>query len=76
MASISACNTSMASSVACGVSPYLRISAQEWNDGASVSVNVACLDDLEPAELLAAPVQYFDGLHDDWWQAPSEIRHL
>jgi len=60
----------------CGVAPFLRIAAQEWNDGASVSVNVACLDDLEPQELIAAPVQYFDGRNDNWWQPPSETRHL
>jgi hypothetical protein len=60
----------------CGVSPYQRIAAQEWNDGAYVSVNVACLDDLDPTELIAAPVQYCDGRNDNWWQAPNEIRHL
>jgi hypothetical protein len=60
----------------CGVTPYNRVDAAEWNDGAYVSANVACLDDLDPAELMAAPVQYFDGLHDNWWNPPAETRHL
>src|SRR5688572_21497745 len=32
----------------CGVIPYGKVDAAEWNDGAYFSVNVACLDDLEP----------------------------
>lgn len=60
----------------CGVRPYGWVDAAAWNDGEYVSVNVACLDDLEPAELVAAPVQFMDGRADNWWHAPSETRHL
>lgn len=60
----------------CGARPYCFVDAAEWNNGAYVSVNVAALDDLDPAELLAAPVTYFDGLHDNWWNPPAETRHL
>ena len=60
----------------CGVAVYSRIEAAEWNDGAYVSISVAALDDLDPAELVAAPVQYMDGRHDDWWNPPKETRHL
>jgi hypothetical protein len=60
----------------CGVSPYAWVDAAEWNDGAYVSVNVACLDDLDPSHLLTAPVQFFDGLHDNWWQTPDITAHL
>lgn len=60
----------------CGVTPYGYVDAAEWNDGAYVSVNVACLDNLDPAELVAAPINYMDGLHDNWWAAPAETRHL
>ena len=60
----------------CGVIPYGWVDAAEWNDGAYVSVNVACLDDLPPEELIAAPVQFCDGRNDNWWVAPAETRHL
>ena len=44
--------------------------------GAFVSVRLNCLDDVTPEELIAAPVQYFDGLHNNWWHQPEETRHL
>ncbi len=55
----------------CGVRPY------SWGVGGSFyAVNVACLDDVDPAELAAVPVTYVDGLHDDFKSAPKETRHL
>jgi hypothetical protein len=60
----------------CGIRPYGWVPAAAWNDGTYVSVNVACLDDLPVAELVAAPVRYLDGRNDDWWHAPAETRHL
>ena len=62
--------------VHCGVTPYARVAAAEWNDGESVSINVACLEDATPDEIIAAPVTYCDGLNDNWWEAPAEVRHL
>jgi hypothetical protein len=44
--------------------------------GDFVGVRVAALDDLPVADLISAPVTYCDGLHDNWWNAPDEIRHL
>jgi hypothetical protein len=60
----------------CGVIPYRRVEAAEWNDGAYVSVNVAALDDLDPAALLEAPVQYCNGRDNDWWHEPAVTKHL
>jgi hypothetical protein len=59
----------------CGVRPFARVPVTEWNPTAYVSTNVACLD-ADPAELIAAPVTYYDGLHDNWWNPPAETRHL
>jgi hypothetical protein len=44
--------------------------------GDYVAVQVAALDDLDPAELVAAPVRYADGRNNNWGAVPSEIRHL
>lgn len=60
----------------CGVMTYEWVEAAEWNDGEYVSIGVAALDDLDPAELVAAPVRYCDGRADNWWNPPAETRHL
>jgi hypothetical protein len=44
--------------------------------GDYVSVRVAALDDLSTEALLEAPVSFADGLHNNWWNPPAEIRHL
>jgi hypothetical protein len=44
--------------------------------GDYVSINLACVDDLDPGELVSAPVRYMDGLRDNWWNVPAETRHL
>jgi hypothetical protein len=57
----------------CGLRPY------SWGEpGGKVfyAVNVACLDDVDPAELISAPLTYVDGLHDDFKHPPKETRHL
>jgi hypothetical protein len=59
----------------CGVIPFGWGHIPEVG-GDFVSINLACLDDLEPAELIAAPVTYMDGKADNWWHAPAETRHL
>lgn len=46
---------------------------------ASVSmcgVRVAAIDDLSVDALVAAPVTFCDGRHDNWWNSPAETRHL
>ncbi|WP_026186694.1 GFA family protein [Ensifer sp. BR816] len=59
----------------CGVSPYGTGYVEELG-GAFVSINIACLDDIDPAVLAALPIQYMDGLHDNWWNVPAETRHM
>ena len=60
----------------CGVVPYGWVEKSEWNPSTYVSINVAALDDLDPAELAEAPVQFCDGLANNWWNPPKETRHL
>lgn len=60
----------------CGVIPYGWVARSEWNPTEYVSINVAALDDLDPAELAQAPVQFCDGRNDNWWNPPAETRHL
>jgi hypothetical protein len=59
----------------CGVRPFGRGHVEEIG-GDYVSINLACLDDLEPSALARAPVRYMDGRHDNWFEPPVETRHL
>jgi hypothetical protein len=44
--------------------------------GDYVTVNLACLDNVDPSELVAAPVNYMNGRENDWFSPPRETRHL
>lgn len=59
----------------CGMQPFGHGDIPEIG-GAYYSVNLACLDDVTPQELIAAPVRYFDGRNDNWMSTPAETRHL
>jgi hypothetical protein len=59
----------------CGIRSFSRGDIPQIG-GAFVSIVLACLDDATPAELVAVPIRYCDGRHDNWWTAPDEIRHL
>jgi hypothetical protein len=59
----------------CGVRPFGRGHVPAIG-GDFVSVPVAALDDVDPQELIAAPVRYFDGRNDNWFETPKETRHL
>ncbi|MDI7861378.1 GFA family protein [Rhizobiaceae bacterium n13] len=60
----------------CGMHPFERVDTPNMTGGPYLNINVACLDNLDIDELMAAPVTCYDGLHDDWGARPSEVRHL
>lgn len=59
----------------CGIKPFGRGDMEELG-GTFYAINVACLDDIAPAELAALPVTYEDGRHDNWQAPPADTRHL
>ena len=60
----------------CGVRPFERDDMPNMTGGVYYNVNIACLDGVDIDELMAAPVSYYDGLHNNWGEAPAETRHL
>jgi len=44
--------------------------------GAFYAVQVPLLDDLDPEELAAKPIQYVDGRHDRFDRPPDDVRFL
>ena len=59
----------------CGVRPFARGYVEQIG-GDYVSVNLGALDDVDPAELAAAPVRYMDGRHNNWFEPPAVTGHL
>jgi hypothetical protein len=59
----------------CGVHVYTYGYVAEIG-GDYVSVSLSTLDDLPPAELVAAPLHFMNGRDDDWFHTPAETRHL
>lgn len=59
----------------CGVRTHGHGDVHEIG-GAFVSVRISCLDDLDPAEVIEAPIRLTDGRADAWWNVPAESRHL
>ena len=59
----------------CGVRPFGKGNLDVLG-GEFYSVNVACLDDAEPLELIDGPMHFADGRNNNWQSAPAEIRHL
>lgn len=59
----------------CGVRPFGRGYIEQIG-GDYVSVQLSSLNNVEPEELIAAPINYADGRNNSWWSAPAETRHL
>lgn len=59
----------------CGVRPFGRGYVEQIG-GDYVSIQVATLDNAEPAELIESPLKYADGRNNSWWNEPAETRHL
>lgn len=59
----------------CGVRLY-TYGYVEQIGGDYVSISLAVLDDVSPAELVEAPLRYMNGRDDDWFHEPAEKRHL
>jgi hypothetical protein len=59
----------------CGIRPFGR-GYVEAIGGDYVSVQLACLDDVTPEDLIAAPVRWADGRNNNWMNVPAETRHL
>ena len=59
----------------CGVSAFGHGYVEEIG-GAYYSVSIASLDDLEPAEMAALPVQHMDGRNNNWWNPPEVTSHM
>jgi hypothetical protein len=59
----------------CGVRSFER-GFLEVIGGEYYTVNVACLDGVDPRALAAAPVNYYDGLNNAWQQRPEFTGHL
>ncbi len=59
----------------CGVSAFGH-GVIEALGGPVYSVNVACLDDIEPAVLAALPVRHMNGRDNDWFSPPAVSGYL
>lgn len=59
----------------CGVRSFARGYVKEIG-GDYVAVQLASLDNVDPKELISAPIRYADGRNNDWGVPPSETSHL
>jgi hypothetical protein len=59
----------------CGVRSFQRVYI-ERSGGECVAVQVSALDDVDPKDLIAAPIRYADGRNNEWGKVPAETQHL
>lgn len=59
----------------CGVRSFQKGHAAQLG-GDYVAIQLASLDNVDPQELMAAPIRYADGRNNDWGKSPAETRHL
>jgi hypothetical protein len=59
----------------CGVRLFSKGDIPELG-GPFVAVAIPALDNATADELIAAPVFWSDGLHNNWWNPAAETRHL
>ena len=59
----------------CGIRSFGR-GYVEAIGGDYVAVQVTSLDNVDPADLIAAPVRISDGRNNNWMETPAETRHL
>jgi len=59
----------------CGIRPFGKGYIEQIG-GHFYSINLAALDNVDPQELIDAPVHYSDGRHNRWESTPAETRHL
>jgi hypothetical protein len=59
----------------CGTHAYHRGDVPEVG-GEFVSINIACLDDVDDAELVKFKVRYCDGRKNEWWNEPKDATWL
>jgi hypothetical protein len=59
----------------CGIHPFEE-GHLEVLGGHFVTINVTCLDTMEPRELAQVRVTYMAGRADNWFTPPVETRHL
>jgi hypothetical protein len=59
----------------CGVRSFARGHVKEIG-GDFVAVQLAALDNVDPRELIEAPIRFADGRNNNWGVPPAETRHL
>ena len=61
--------------VTCGMRTH-ELGSADYMGGDFVGIYIASIDNVEPGELIMAPVRYSDGRNNNWQNPPVETRHL